>query len=168
MEAKKIYKEYYSDRKLREQTTFGTKGCKEWNSDGNDSVGFNDAAADLNGEYTYWYKTGMKYLECNYKNGQLEGRYTRWSTDGEKDLECNLRDGIEEGRHKEYDNNRLTRDDYYILGRRVLDILRNRMDWMRMLGGITILQLKIKTILRIKRATDIREGVILRLIYGYI
>ena len=44
------------------------------------------------GEFAYWYKNGIRHIECQYKGGLLNGQYREWYEDGSLKAEKNYSD----------------------------------------------------------------------------
>jgi antitoxin component YwqK of YwqJK toxin-antitoxin module len=49
------------------------------------------------GRATWWYKTGIKQMECFYKNNQLDSTLTRWFPNGNKQEEQQYKDNKPDG-----------------------------------------------------------------------
>jgi len=48
---------------------------------------------NLNGKTTFWYRSGQKLGEGNYKEGKSDGMWTWWNNKGQRVENANFKDG---------------------------------------------------------------------------
>ena len=69
----------------------------------------------LDGQSTWWNKTGQKIRQKNYKNGKLDGKSTLWNKRGQKIRQKNYKNGKLDGKFIEWFqfNGEIKREENY-------------------------------------------------------
>jgi len=57
-----------------------------------------DEHGNKDGKWIYYYDSGKKWLEENYKSGKKNGRFVEWYLSGKKSFEGNYKNGFADGK----------------------------------------------------------------------
>ena len=114
---------YYKNGDFLKETTYGFKNRNPlfknefnkdnekhgietwWYESGTKEYEINYKAGEKDGLETQWYENGQKQSEINYKDGKSEGLVKWWHDDGSKYVEVNFKNGERHGKRTFFDEN---------------------------------------------------------------
>jgi uncharacterized protein len=129
---KPYYSFIYNNGKLKEGKYFDPKGnilasskinsknipAKGYYADGSVLYDGFYTNNDMDGQWTYYFKSGKIQLVKNFKEGSLNGAYVSYYNSGKKDIESTYSDGLLNGYYKKhYSNGKINAEGWYVNGK---------------------------------------------------